>query len=82
MFELLAFARASEIDWTDAEAQVWYFYDCALVMIVAVSEWKANGSKRGRHGNALPGAVHPKVVLRYVEEFRESCVKRGFAEAV
>lgn len=79
---LLMFMRASEADWTDAEALGWYLYDLASVMIIAASEWKADGYKRSRHGDALPSAVHSKIVLRYVEEVRESVVKRDFAVAV
>lgn len=49
--------------------------------ITAVLVWEAVGSKRGRHGDASPGPVHPTVVLRYVERFQESGMKRGSAEA-
>lgn len=41
-----------------------------------------NGSKRNRHGNALPGAVHLKVVSNCVGKSRESGRKRAFADEV
>lgn len=37
-----------------------------MEMIFEVAEWKVRESKRGFHGNALPGAGHPKVVSRHV----------------
>lgn len=66
---LLAYARLNEIDRSDSEALGWCLYDFATAIIFAVLEWKANGSKRDRHVTAFSGAVHPKVVLRYAEEF-------------
>lgn len=51
-------------------------------MIILVQKCMADGSKRDRHGDALPGALHLKVVRRYFEEFRESGMTRDFAEGV
>lgn len=50
--------------------------------IIAVLERKVDGCKQGRHGNVLPGTVRPRGVPRYVEEFRDSGMNLGFAEAV
>lgn len=41
-----------------------------------------DGQESAHHDYALPSAVHPKVVPRYVKKFRESSVKRDCAEAV
>lgn len=53
-----------------------------MKMIIAVPEWKVDGSKRGCHGDALPGAVQPKVLLRYPEWFQKRDMKLDFAETV
>lgn len=78
--ELLAFARSNEMGWTNSEVLGWYLKEFALAMIIAVLNRRADGCKRGRHGDALPGALHPKVVPRYVEKVQESGIKRIFVE--
>lgn len=78
---LLAFARAHKIDWADSEATGCFLYDFALAMIIAVPKRNSDWCKRGHHNDPLPGAVHTKVVPRYVEDFRDSGMKRGFAVA-
>lgn len=53
-----------EIDRSDSEALGWYLYSFAMAMKIAVPECKADGAKRGRHGDSLPGVEHLKVVPR------------------
>lgn len=50
-------------------------------MNISVLERNAAGSKGGRYGKALLSSVYPKVVPRYVEEFRESDMNLDFAGA-
>lgn len=51
-------------------------------MILTLPEWDVGGCKWGRHGNVLPSTFLSKVVPRYLENFRESGIKREFAKAV
>lgn len=39
-----------------------------MAKIISVPEWKENKFRKDCHGTVLPGAVHPKVVPRHVEE--------------
>lgn len=57
-----------EIDWLDSKALSWYLYDFATAMIIVVSGWKADETKRGRTGDALPSAVDPEEKPKYFEE--------------
>lgn len=63
---LLALAQLQKIGWSGSKAIGFYLYSFATSVISAVSEWKADGSKKGRQGDAVPGAVHPKVVPKYL----------------
>lgn len=51
-------------------------------MIIEILELKIDERKQARHGDAFPGIVSPKVVPRYVEEFRDSDMNRDFAKTV
>lgn len=79
---LLVFDRRKKIAWKDLEALGKYLYEFAAAIIIVVLVWQAGGSKIGRHGDALPVAVHLIVVLKYVEKCLESGMKSDFAEAV
>lgn len=79
---LLAFARADKIDGMDLEVLGWLLYNLSASTINAVLKRQADGLRKSRHGNALTGAVHPKVVPRYVGEFQDSGMKYGFAETL
>lgn len=81
VFALLVFDCANKIDWRNAETLGWYFYNLGIPMITVATKWKTDKSKRGYRGDALSSAVHLKVVSKYVEVFRESCMKHEFAEA-
>lgn len=72
----------NDIDWSDPGVLGRYLYDFAMAIIIAVPGWKADEAMRGRLCDALPGAVHPKAVSIYAEEYRMRGTERNFAEVV
>lgn len=49
-------------------------------MIIAVPKLKLDCFKRMLYCETIPSTVYPKIVPRYVKEFRESVIERGFAD--
>lgn len=66
----------------DSEGIDWFLYGLASETNIAVLKWNADGCKQERHGDPLPGAVYPKIVPMYVEDYQDSGMKRYFADAV
>lgn len=64
---LLTFAIAHEIHWLDSEMSSWFLSDFALVLIITVPKWNADGCTQERHGDTLSSAVYPKVVKDYID---------------
>lgn len=82
MSEPLTSARMNKSHWWNTKVWGLYLYNFTVATITAVLVWKVDAFERDRSGDALPGVVHPKVVPRYTEEFRESWMKWNFDEAV
>lgn len=60
----------------------WFVYDFASALTTAIPEWNADGRKRGRVEDPLPGAVYSRVAPKYVEKYQDSGMKRDCSEAV
>lgn len=82
MAATLAFARLGKTDCVVPDCVGWYLYDITDVAIIFVPEWQIKSSKRRLRGEALPGVVHAKASLPYVEKFRDASMSREFAKAV
>lgn len=80
MTALFAFARANEAGWTDLEALGWYLTSPASEMIIAVPKRKADGCRRRRHCDVIPGTVNPEVLSRYVGELWDGGMKLDFVK--
>lgn len=79
---ILAFARVGVTDWAAPDCVGMVLYASAEVSIIFVPEWQTKSLKRGLRGDTLPGVVHSKVALRFVEEFCDAGISPEFAKAM
>lgn len=79
--EILAFARADEMNWTVHDCLLRFLYNFADAKILPAHKLQAKSSKRGFCSNVYIRPVYAKAVFRYVEKFCDADKSRESAEA-